>query len=290
MDRHDIAAEGISAIVKADGAELCSLHDATGREVLWQGGPPWPRHAPVLFPIVGRLAGDRLRHRGRDYRLTQHGFARDRRFTWAECRSTSCRLVLQDDDQTRAAYPFAFRLEVGYAAEPEALSVGFSIINTGSEVLPASIGAHPAFLWPLQAGISKTDHRLEFEAAETAPVRRLSGGLLLAERFATPIDGRTLSLTEALFAPDAIIVDQLASRSVRYSGGGARSIEVSWDAGFRQLGIWSRADADLLCIEPWHGFASPIGFAGEFLDKPGIMLIPAGEKRDAGFRIRLAPE
>ena len=70
----------LSAEVKADGAELCSLRDASGAEVLWQAGPIWPRHAPVLFPIVGRLKDDTLRHEGRAHRLTQHGFARDKRF------------------------------------------------------------------------------------------------------------------------------------------------------------------------------------------------------------------
>jgi galactose mutarotase-like enzyme len=195
--------------------------------------------------------------------------------------------VLQDDDQNRAAYPFAFRLEVAYAVEGGALLVTFTVINTGDEVLPASIGAHPAFLWPLSRGIPKTDHRLEFEVAETAPIRRLADGLMLRETFSTPIDSQILRLSEALFAADAIILDHPASRSVRYYGGDGGGIEVSWNAGYPQLRIWSRADADLLCFEPWHGFASPTDFDGEFLDKPGLMLIPAGEQRDAAFRIRL---
>ena len=47
--------EGIAATIKVDGAELCSLKNAGGLELLWQAGPAWPRHAPLLFPIVGRL-------------------------------------------------------------------------------------------------------------------------------------------------------------------------------------------------------------------------------------------
>ena len=54
------------------------------RNISGRPGPAWPRHAPVLFPIVGRLAGDQLRHGGSAYRLTQHGFARDRVFAWLE--------------------------------------------------------------------------------------------------------------------------------------------------------------------------------------------------------------
>jgi galactose mutarotase-like enzyme len=72
----------MTATIAADGAELCSLKDAAGLELLWQAGPQWPRHAPNLFPIVGRLKNDELRHRGRLYPMTQHGFARDCRFDW----------------------------------------------------------------------------------------------------------------------------------------------------------------------------------------------------------------
>ncbi len=287
MDRHAIAANGISAVVKADGAELCSLRDAAGREFLWQALPAWPRHAPVLFPIVGRLAGDRLRHDGQSYPLTQHGFARDRRFAWEACTPTGCRLRLEDDAGTRSRYPFAFRFEVAYAVSDAALSMTFTITNTGESVLPASMGAHPAFRWPLADGIPKTAHTLVFASAEPAPVRRLSGGLLLPDPVPTPIVGDTLRLDEALFDADALILDQPASRSVRYAAPGAPAVEVSWE-GFAELGIWMKPGADFLCIEPWRGYASPVGFDGAFASKPGLLLIPPGEERAAMLRVALS--
>ncbi|MDU1804640.1 MAG: aldose 1-epimerase family protein, partial [Bradyrhizobium sp.] len=76
-DLHTISAGGVTASIKAVGAELCSLKTTAGLELLWQAGPAWPRHAPWLFPIVGRLKDDQLRHRGRTYPMTQYGFARD---------------------------------------------------------------------------------------------------------------------------------------------------------------------------------------------------------------------
>ena len=65
MDRHILSNSYLSAAVKSDGAELCSLRDAEGTELLWQAHPVWPRHAPVLFPIVGRLKDDTLVHHGK---------------------------------------------------------------------------------------------------------------------------------------------------------------------------------------------------------------------------------
>jgi galactose mutarotase-like enzyme len=286
MDRHEMSNGTLSATVKADGAELCSLRDTTGTEMLWQAAPIWPRHAPVLFPIVGRLKGDTLRHDGKAYRLTQHGFARDKRFAWLNRSATACRLVLHEDAETRAIYPFAFRLEIAFALDDDALEQRFTVTNPGREVLPASLGAHPAFVWPLVEGADKTAHVLEFAEPETAPVRRLVDGLLLPEPEPTPVVGNALALDPELFAADALILPEPVSSSVRYTAPGAPAVEVSWE-GFRRLGIWSRAGGDFLCIEPWHGTASPVDFDGKFADKPGLMLIPPGERRTLALRIRI---
>jgi galactose mutarotase-like enzyme len=287
-DRHTIANGYLTATVKSDGAELCSLLDAAGQEMLWQAGPEWPRHSPVLFPIVGELKDERLTVSGHVYRMTRHGFARSRRFAWGARSATACRLVLHDDAQTRAIYPFGFRFSIDYLLADDALEVTYTIANTGGVVLPASAGAHPAFRWPLEDGIDKTAHRLEFSDPESAPIRRLDNGLLRPEPIASPIDGTVLKLDPVLFDEDAIVMDQLASSSVRFSAPGTPTIEVSWD-GFRQLGIWSRPSAesaDFLCIEPWFGTASPADFDGDFLVKPGLMLIPPGERRVLVYRIR----
>jgi galactose mutarotase-like enzyme len=284
MATHSIAGGGLRASIARRGAELVQLGGADGGEVLWQGVDPWPRHAPNLFPVVGALAGDVLRHRGAEYRVTQHGFARDLDFTWLEATATTARLELRDDAATRARYPFAFRFEIGYAMRDGALEIGFTLDNPGEEVLPASFGAHPAFRWPLLPGIAKEDHVLTFSDDEVAPIRRPSGGLL-GGRHPNPVRGRALALSDALFAAGAVVMEAPASSWVRYSAPGAPAVTVSWDSGFPNLGIWSRPDAALLCIEPWHGMASPVGFDGEFTAKPGVMLIPPGERRRAVHRI-----
>lgn len=84
-DTYTIRSGSLSATVKAQGAEMCSLKSDAGVEFVWQAEPAWPRHARLLFPIVGRLANDELRHKGKTYRMTQHGFARS-----ASTRSANC--------------------------------------------------------------------------------------------------------------------------------------------------------------------------------------------------------
>ncbi|MGX7872776.1 aldose 1-epimerase family protein [Mesorhizobium sp. ORM6] len=286
-DSQTLHGDGISAVIVGWGAELVSLRDAQGFEFLWQAGPAWRRHSPVLFPIVGRLKSDQLRHRGRTYPMTQHGFARDKPFTWEERGPRSCTLILTDDADTRAHYPFAFRLAVTYTLDRQQLGVTFEITNTGDETLPASIGAHPAFNWPLLPELPKEAYRLAFADDERASIRRLKDGLLLATPQPTPVKGNILDLSERLFDEDAVILDQPASTSVCYAAERGPAIEVSW-RGFEELGIWSKpGGAPFLCIEPWHGMASPVDFDGDFIDKPGLILLAPGARRLLSYRIRL---
>jgi len=286
--RHTLRSDLISATILARGAELCSLKTADGLELLWQAGPEWPRHSPLLFPIVGEVKNEQIRVRGKVYRMQRHGFARDHDFAFTDRSPQSCRLVQADTAETRAHFPFAYRLILKYELRDADLVITMAIANPNDEVLPCSIGGHPALHWPLLPGLPKESYRLTFSADEPAPIRRLrKDGLLLPDSKPTPIRGRVLDLSKGLFDDDAVILDQPASTSVRYAADKGPAIEVSWE-GFQQLGIWSKlGDAQFLCIEPWHGFASPIDFEGEFTDKPGLMHIPPGEAREFRYTIGL---
>ncbi|WP_419730596.1 aldose 1-epimerase family protein [Lichenicola sp.] len=286
-DVHMFGSERLQVSVARAGAEPVSLQTAGGRELLWQAGPEWPRHAPVLFPIIGRLANDTLLHDGRRTRMTQHGFARDRRFEWIERDASGCRLALMDDAESRAIYPFAFRLEVAYRVEGDRLSVEYRIVNPGDTVLPASLGAHPAFRWPLSEDTAREAYRLVFADPEPAPIRRVVGGLLREAPEPSPIDGRELKLADALFVDDAVILDRPVSHAVTYEAGAdGPALRIAWH-GMTQLGIWSKPGAGFLCIEPWHGLASPVGFEGEFQDKPFLMHIPPGGEDRLGWSVQL---
>jgi galactose mutarotase-like enzyme len=284
-ERHTVRSERITATILAHGAELCSLKTADGLELLWQAGPEWPRHSPLLFPIIGEVRNEQIRVRGKLYKMLRHGVARDHDFTFVERSPQSCKLVQTDNEETRARFPFAYRLTLTYTLRDAHLDLALAIENPGDEILPCSIGGHPALHWPLLPGVPKESYRLTFSHDEPAPIRRLKDGLLLPDPKPSPIRGRVLDLSERLFDEDAIILDRLASTAVCYAAEKGPTLEVSWD-GFRQLGIWSKpGGAPFLCIEPWYGFASPVDFDGEFSDKPGLMHIPPGQTRSFRYTI-----
>jgi galactose mutarotase-like enzyme len=285
-----IRATGLTATINPLGAQLSVLRDAADRDLLWNGDPAvWAGRAPILFPIVGMLAGGHYRSGGQSYALPRHGFARNRRFTVAESGPASVTFRLSADAQTLAVYPFRFELDVNFSIQGASLAVTSWIRNRDSVDMPASLGYHPALVWPLPYGEDRAAHFMEFERDEPAPLRRLdANGLLTPERLATPVRNRRLTLRDDLFVSDALIFDQLLSRTVTYGSEVGPRIAVSFP-GVPYLGVWSKPGAQFICIEPWQGVTDPQGFNGELKDKPGILLVPPGTAAAVGMTITLLP-
>jgi len=270
----------LSARIDPLGAQLSILQDQDGRDLLWNGDPAfWSGRAPILFPIVGALAGGTYRVGQRSYQLPRHGFARGTGFETVHSSASSARFRLTANASTRQIYPFEFELEVRFELAGPTLTVTSLVGNVGATPLSASLGYHPGFRWPLPYGRARDLHGIEFANEETPYVRRLdSKGLLMPERHPSPLVGRHLPLADALFENDALIFEQVRSRSVRYGASDGPQVEVAF-AGVTHLGIWSKPGAPFICIEPWHGVADPQGFDGEFHDKPGIFTVAAGAER-----------
>jgi galactose mutarotase-like enzyme len=270
-----IASASLRASISSVGAELVRLHTASGMELLWDGNPAiWAGRSPLLFPIVGNVKDDRITVDGRSYPLSRHGFARTSTFELVEALPSRCLWRLRASAETRARYPFEFRLDMAYTLDGERLTLSATVVNEGDGPMPASFGFHPAFRWPLQPGLTRERHEIRFEKPEPAPLRRLAGGLL-GEAVPSPVRGDRLVLTDSLFVDDALIWDQLESRSLAYGGPSGPSLRLDFPA-MPHLGIWTKPGAGYVCLEPWHGFASPLGFDGELAEKPGIVPIPPG--------------
>jgi galactose mutarotase-like enzyme len=275
-DLIQIAGEGLSAAINLLGAELTWLRDAGGRELMTDADPAfWTGRAPILFPVVGRLNGDVLRIDGVEYPMKQHGFARRMAFAVTGHDAHSATFRLTDTPDTRAAYPFPFVLEIGFAIKGTTLTMRATIINPGALPLPASFGWHPAFAWPLPYGHLKEAHRVTFSADEPDPLWEVADGLIVAERPPSPLEGGVLSLDDSLFEHDALIWNPVHSNRVSYGAPHGPALEVAFP-DTPQLGIWTKPGARFLCIEPWHGHADRQGFTGDFRDKPGIFEIAPG--------------
>ncbi len=276
-----IASGALTARVHPLGAELWSLRDAQGREFMTDADPAfWTGHAPLLFPIVGALAGDRYRIDGDTFTLPRHGFARRMPFELAARDDDRVTFRLTDSTATCAVYPFAFVLEMAFVVDGATLRMTATVSNPGARPLPFAFGYHPAFAWPLPGGAAKAAHRVVFERDEPAALRVLdaASGLVAPEPRATPVKGRELALSPDLFADDALIWDDLASRALCYGADGGSWLDIAFP-DTPMLGLWQKPGANYLCIEPWQGHADAVGFAGDFRERPGMVLLPPGERR-----------
>jgi galactose mutarotase-like enzyme len=285
-----IRSDTLAARIDPLGAQLSSLRDAANRDLLWNGDPAvWNGRAPLLFPIVGMLAGGRYRLGAREYSLPRHGFARGRRFEVIESHDSSAAFRLAADAETRALYPFEFELEARFSIEKSELSMGVSVRNLGNTDMPASFGYHPALRWPLPYGEPRGEHGLEFETDEPDPIRRLdSDGLLSPSPVATPVAGRRLALDDGLFEKDVVIFDRVRSRSLIYGARRGARIRVRFpDTPY--LGVWSKPKAPFVCIEPWHGFSDPAGYSGDFSAKPGVFMVPPKSAKTMSMSMTLEP-
>ena len=103
---------------------------------------------PVLFPICGNLPGDVLPVNGVNHTLKQHGFARDLPWQLQLLEDQSgIQLSLTDTAQTRAAFPFPFRVVMAVRPLAQALEIRTTISHTGdgAVAMPFSFGLHPYF-------------------------------------------------------------------------------------------------------------------------------------------------
>lgn len=283
-----IGSGALAAAIDPLGAELSSLTDAGGRELMTDADPAfWSGRAPILFPVVGKPAGETIRVDGRAYPMKQHGFARRMEFALVARLTDLAIFALTDSPATRAVYPFAFRLEVAFRLRGATLEVDVSIENRSPGPMPASFGFHPAFAWPLPYGGDRADHRIVFDRDEPEPPRTLTpDGQIGPSPRPSPLDDRTLRLADDLFTADALIWDEVRSQRVTYGASDGPRLEIAFP-DTPMLGVWTKPGASFVCIEPWHGIADPEGFTGEFRDKPGVFAIPPGGLKRIGMRVTL---
>lgn len=231
-----------------------------GRDLLWPGDPAiWPEISPILYPVVGWTRGGRERVDGKSYDLKLHGFARFENFTVERQEPDFVRLVLKDNEATRAVYPFAFSFAVEYSLTESALGVTLEVANPGERAAPYACGLHPGFRWPF--GDQGRDLALiRFEKAERPEAPLMApGGLIGKTMKPIPFDGRDLPLSDALFVNDAVCLLDCVSRQLSFIDASGASIAMEFP-GYRHAALWTRPGAPYVCLECWTGYSDPEGF------------------------------
>lgn len=280
----------LAAAVSTRGAELMHLCDERGTERLWQGAPAvWDRRAPLLFPFIGRLKDERYTVDGTPYHIPIHGFAPESEFTAVSASQDALHLRLTDTPQTRAQYPFPFVLDVLFALSENQLTKTFRMTNPGDRPLWYELGGHEGYRTAIAPGETTADAYIQC-TGETAlhPFVSDSRLFLLPEKRTIPLTDGRLALRPGLFAQDALILDDLHTRTLTLVQGHG-TIRVDFP-DFPYVGIWSHPTipSDYVCLEPWSSLPDFHAPGTELSEKWGVRRLEAGASETLSYTITVS--
>jgi len=310
MAIYELKGELLSIKVEGKGAELQSLTDnVTGEEYMWNANPEfWPRTSPVLFPFVGRLKEQKYTYRGQEYAPPAHGFARDMEFELLERTDNSVRFGIQDTENTRSVYPFAFSFEITYCLKGKELQVSFTVKNEDEKEMYFSLGAHPGFVCPRSNHAKeekradcfiqfkkKTDEKATIGEAVFVDAEMLlsrgvdmNTGLVTDNYTRYDLENGCLKISDDLFEQDALVLEDNQVQHVALLDSKKQAyVTLTMDAPI--YGIWSsvRQGAPFICIEPWLGRCDALGFNGNLEDREHQNRVQPGEKFETSYTVTI---
>jgi galactose mutarotase-like enzyme len=287
--QHILSNDFIEVSIKEFGAELNSLKKRNEPlEYIWQGDEKyWNRHAPILFPIVGKLLDNEYIYENKTYKLGQHGFARDKLFEVFVKEDDYICFKLESSNDTLEIYPFYFELYLGYKLIKNSLEISYKVVNKSQKKMPFSIGAHPAFYWPLEKE-KKENYYFEFENTKELERLPLTVAGISNKKEIIKLENNKLALNEGLFKDDALVIQNLENKTITFKNSqDNKSIKMSFE-GFPYLGLWSKpTGAPFICIEPWCGVADFIGHNKKLEDKKEIITLLENEIFQSSYTISI---
>ena len=250
---------------------------------MWEGEKEiWGRHAPVLFPIVGKLKNNSYRYNGKECKMPQHGFARDCDFKLVSANETSAAFELCASEKTFEIFPFHFLLGINYSLSENILKTTYKVSNPSNENLFFSLGTHPGFSCNIGNANGLENFFLEFEKEENTVRNFVKDGLISeqTEKFSTT--NKKYPLSKNTFEKDAVVLKKTNSSSVKLlNNKNAHGRELKWGKDFSYFGIWNKPGCEkFVCLEPWAGIADGINFSGNFNEKEGIIQLKPSEQKE----------
>ena len=274
----------LTATINHNGAELISLkNNNSNREYICEGNPKyWGKHAPILFPIVGTLKNNSYTYKNNSYVLSRHGFARDMNFDLIIHNENEVLFSLSSNEVTKEQYPFEFELRIIYTLKNTELNIGYQVINKGSDMMPFSIGGHPAF------ALCKKfeDYSLQFESDENLISYLLENDLLSVKTKQIGVFNKKLPLTYSLFENDALIFKELKSKQIQILENDLPFLNLKFK-DFPNFGIWTKMNAPFICLEPWVGYSDIENATGNILEKEAIQIIQSNSSKEFKFSIEI---
>ena len=273
--------EYLKVTVTTWGAQVKSVvRKCDGVEHIWQADKSvWGYHAPILFPHTGRVVNGKIEVKGGIFESPAHGFGRIMEHDFVDQTEDTIVLELCASEETRAKFPYEFRLVSTFTLENDTLHHTLTVENLDEENMPFGIGYHPAFTIPFDDKHVATDYELRFSDMES-PIclNCLPNGLVQKDHYFLPANINTLAIDDKLFASDSHCMVNLKSQTLGiYEKGTGRAVVCSIGE-FPYTLIWSKPGMPkFICIEPWHSLPSREGGSIKWEEKAAAAILNPGE-------------
>ena len=272
---YNLKNDKLTAEISSLGAELISVMDNSGYEYIWQGDD-WQGHAPVLFPLCGRINGGKYTYRGKEYEMKLHGFAPSTEFTLVGKTDTSVTLEIAASDATRAEYPFEFRLTVCFTLDGSNLEARFTVDNLGDDALPYMIGWHPGF--NLDGGVGNTSYYLDFGNGCEPMLHPVIDRAWIAKNTVPFItkNGRYYVNDKELDDFDTLVLKNTNCEVTLASDIAPHSVKLTYSDNIPNFCVWRVPfkPTRFLCLEPWSNLPGD-GTEPEDFDTRDMVRLPA---------------
>lgn len=238
--------DSLTVTISDAGAEILSIINEAGNEVIHQGCDVYADHCPICFPTIGIFPNGIYSYKDKDYKINIHGFAKTSVFEANQESDTAISFKMSSNEETLKVYPFHFDLFVNYTLNGKDLTTEYVIKNTGNDVMYYSVGSHTGY--KLDKGLK--GYRVRFPKAEESLGVRL---LTSHGMFTVPdlLKNGILQLDDRLFQIGCFTLTDLSSDYLILEDNGGKEIAKLDFSQFKYVTFWSVPGNNYICIEPW---------------------------------------
>lgn len=245
----------LSLTVDSLGAQMVSVKNENGEEMLWQADKSvWGYSAPMLFPWTGRIKEGKFIVEGEEFTAANHGIIRNVEHS----------LVLKEDNliifeykacaESRKKFPYNFVFRTSYVLSGHSVHHKIDVTNIDSRDLGFGLGFHPAYNLPFDDKHTTEDYFIEFDTPQSPEVFNFSERFLLnGSSYAYGENISRIPLKDNFFKNDSLILSNLTAKTVSIveKDSGKR---IDFDIqDFPYIVLWTAATAKtkFFCVEPW---------------------------------------
>ncbi|PPA69216.1 aldose epimerase [Jeotgalibacillus proteolyticus] len=193
---------------------------------------------PILFPISGQLKNGKYEWDGIEYKMKNHGFARNLSWEVVETQTTetdgaSITLKLTSSKETKQSYPFDFEVFFTYVLKNNTLNIHQEYVNKSDKEMPIYPGFHPYFKTADKNLNYKTDAQTYLDYND-GKIKKVSDGIDLSDK------KESVVLLDGIKKEIAFELPKLNKK-----------IHMTYGEEFAYVYLWTEEGQDFVCVEPW---------------------------------------